>query len=186
MDKIAVEKTDTKEKIADVFKKHFNYFGFKKTSVDEVAKELKVSKKTIYQFFTSKEKIFYYIVSRVAGGIKTGIDKDLQKYNTEIDRLRQLIIKIFSESKIWLKNNDAFEFRYKYEIGSLAFKDAFEELLARIVKSGMENGEFKQSSPEIKVRFIEGIISEGMDIISKNPDQEVVVDVIDSVLKILM
>ena len=47
--------SDTRERIADVFKKHFTYFGFKKTSVDEVAKELKISKKTIYQFFSSKE-----------------------------------------------------------------------------------------------------------------------------------
>ena len=178
-------KTDTKEKIAAAFKKHFKHFGFKKTSVDEVAKELRISKKTIYQFFTSKEKIFYYIVSRVAKGIKTGMEKDLAKYQSETEMLRQLILQIFAKSKTWLKKNDVFEFRYKLEIGSLAFKDAFEELLYQIVKSGMEKGEFKKSSPEIKVRFIEGVISEGMDIIAQNPNQEVVVDVIDSVLKML-
>jgi len=182
---MAVEKADTKEKIADVFKKHFNHFGYKKTSVDEVAKELKMSKKTIYRFFTSKEKIFYYIVSRVAIGIKTGMDKDLQAYQSDIEKLRQLIIKIFAESKTWLKKNDVFEFRYKYEIGSLAFKDAFEELLIRIIKSGMEKGEFEESSLEIKVRFIMGIISEGMDIIARDPNKEIVTAVIDSALKIV-
>ncbi|MCJ7666248.1 MAG: TetR/AcrR family transcriptional regulator [Actinobacteria bacterium] len=179
------EKEDIKEKIADAFKKHFNYFGFKKTSVDDVAKELKVSKKTIYQIFTSKEKIFYYIVTRIAIGIKIGMEKDLQKFQSENEKLGYIIVQIFDKSKNWLKKNDAFEFRYKYEIGSLAFKDAFKDLLVKIVKSGMEKGEFKQAPLEIKVRFIEGVISGGMDMIAQNPDQEVVEDVIDSVLKML-
>ena len=55
-----------KEEIATSFQKHFEHFGYKKTSVDDIARELKISKKTIYQHFNTKEEIFYYIVSRVA------------------------------------------------------------------------------------------------------------------------
>ncbi len=179
------EKIDTKEKIADEFKKHFNYFGFKKTSVDDVAKELKVSKKTIYQFFSSKEKIFYYIVSRIARGIRIDMEKDLSKYNSYTEKLEVLIFKIFDKSSKWLKKNDVFEFRYKYEIGSLAFKDAFNELLSQIVSKGMEKGEFKSTSASNKIKFIEGIISEGMNLLAEDPGRELKEDVVESVLKIL-
>ncbi|MGD9101586.1 MAG: TetR/AcrR family transcriptional regulator, partial [Anaerolineae bacterium] len=55
-----------KEQIADAFQKHFNHFGYKKTSVGDIARELKISKKTIYQHFSTKEEIFYYVVSRIA------------------------------------------------------------------------------------------------------------------------
>jgi len=182
---MSTEKTDTIEKVAEAFKKHFNHFGFKKTSVDEVARELKISKKTIYQFFSSKEKIFYYIVSQVARGIRATMEKKLQKYHSERDQLEQLLKQIFAKSKTWLKKNDAFEFRYKYQIGSLAFKDAFEELLEKIIKAGMEKGEFKKAPLKLKSRFIQGVISEGMDILAKDPKQNVVKEVIEATFKIL-
>ena len=50
------------EQIADVFKKYFHHYGFKKTSVDEVAAELHISKKTIYSYFESKEAIFAELI----------------------------------------------------------------------------------------------------------------------------
>jgi AcrR family transcriptional regulator len=40
-----------KQAIAEAFKKHFQHFGFKKTSVDDISEELHISKKTIYQYF---------------------------------------------------------------------------------------------------------------------------------------
>jgi len=174
-----------KDIIAEQFKKHFKHFGFKKTSVDTVAKELNFSKKTIYQFFNSKEKIFYYIISKIANQFKNNMEKKLEVYSSYQEKIENLLGMIFSETRKWLKKNDAFEFKYKFEISSLAFKDAYFQLLVKLISGGMDNKEFHHASPEIKAQFIQGIITESMKIQSINNDLKLEDEVIQSVIKIL-
>jgi len=94
-----------KEEIADSFQKHFEYYGYKKTSVDDIAKELKISKKTIYQHFSTKEEIFYYIVSKVAQQYMNRMAADLKELPSAKAQLDQLVRMIFTESRKWLKEN---------------------------------------------------------------------------------
>lgn len=180
-----MNENETREKIAERFKTHFDHFGFKKTSVDDIAKELKISKKTIYQFFTSKEKIFYYVISNVARGIRKGMEKQLKAYPSHQKRLEVLIRMIFDKSRTWLHQNDAFEFKYKYEIAALAFKDAFSSLLKEIISKGMETGDFNEGPVDLKISFIQGIITEAMNLLTANPELAIEDEVISSVGKIL-
>jgi len=48
---------ETRQKIVDVATRLFSLYGFLRTTVDEVAKNLRVSKKTIYQYFRSKDEL---------------------------------------------------------------------------------------------------------------------------------
>ncbi|OPJ65263.1 TetR/AcrR family transcriptional regulator [Clostridium oryzae] len=54
-----------KQKILDVAAKLILQYGLKKFTVDEIASELRISKKTIYQYFNSKDDIIreYFEVS---------------------------------------------------------------------------------------------------------------------------
>ncbi|MBN1302974.1 MAG: TetR/AcrR family transcriptional regulator [Anaerolineales bacterium] len=179
------ENAQQKELIADTFQRRFNHFGYKKTSVDEISSELKISKKTIYQHFNTKEEIFYYIVNRIAHQYLRGMERDLETFPTFTEKLARLIRLIFKEATKWLKSNDAFEFRYKYEIGELAFKDAYTGLINSLVQQGIKTGEFSSSSSELTVRLIQGMISEAMQVVSSNPDLEVENQLIESILKVL-
>jgi hypothetical protein len=62
-----------KEKILRFSQKKFLNEGFYKITMDEIAKELQVSKKTIYKYFPSKEKL----VEEISEEIITGINCDL-------------------------------------------------------------------------------------------------------------
>ena len=175
-----------KEQIVSTFEKHFSHFGFKKTSVDDIARELKVSKKTIYKFFSSKEKIFYYVISKVAKRFSGNMAKKLVKYDTYEEKITRLIFMIFSETRKWLKSgNDAFEFKYKYEISELAFKEAYNELFRELIEKGIENNEFSIPNPDLSISFLNGIMSESMKLISVNPDLQVESEVVSSVIKLL-
>lgn len=176
---------EKKELIAEGFKKHFNYFGFKKTSVGDVAKELGISKKTVYQFFSTKEKIFYFIVSKAARAYRNKMAAELETMPSSREKIDKLIRMIFRETKKWLKHNDAFEFKYKYDIAELAFKEAFNELLEQYVEQGIAAGEFDVSNVQLTIRFFNGIISESMALVSANPELAVEDDVIDSMMKLL-
>ncbi|MBN2520133.1 MAG: TetR/AcrR family transcriptional regulator [Bacteroidales bacterium] len=177
---------EQKDQIAEIFSRHFNHYGFKKTSVDEIARELKMSKKTIYKHFSSKEKIFYYIVSKVAIKYSKEMEKKLTPFPNQQEKINQLIIMIFNETRKWLQEgHDAFEFKYKYEIAQLAFQDAYNEIFKKIIIEGNNLNEFYISNPELIVRFINGIISESMRLITSNPELEVEADVIESIQKLL-
>ena len=176
---------DRKEAIADEFQKHFNHFGFKKTSVDDVARALQISKKTIYQHFSSKEEIFYYIVSRIARRYRAKMERELAACPTHREKVEHLIHMIFAESRQWLKTNDAFEFKYKYEIAELAFQDTYEELIVELVQGGVDAGEFSTSQADLAGRFIRGIIAESIKLLSSSPDLAVEEDASKAVLKLL-
>ena len=175
-----------KEEIADSFKRHFEHFGYKKTSVDEIAQELKVSKKTIYQHFSTTEEIFYYVVSKVARGYMNRMAADLEGLPTQREKLDQLVRMIFAESRKWLKENDAFEFKYKYDIAGLAFQDAYNDLLAKLIEAGIREGEFREGTVALTVRFINGIISESMKVLSANPEVAVEQEVIEAINRLLV
>jgi AcrR family transcriptional regulator len=177
--------SNQKEEIATSFQKHFEHYGYKKTSVDDIARELKISKKTIYQHFSTKEEIFYYIVSKVAQQYMNRMAADLQELPTAKEKLDQLVRMIFTESRKWLKQNDAFEFRYKYDIAGLAFQDAYNELLAELIREGIDTGEFREGPVDLTVRFINGIISESMKILSANPELVVEEEVIKAINRLL-
>ncbi|MBU0529714.1 TetR/AcrR family transcriptional regulator [bacterium] len=175
-----------KEQIAECFKQHFNHYGYKKTSVDDIAKELNISKKTIYHYFSSKEKIFYYIISKIARQFRNNMDKNLEQFSTCQEKIKQLILMIFSETRKWLKQgNDAFEFKYKYEIARMAFQDAYGELIKKLIQQGIEKGEFPKANVDMNVRFIYGIISEAMNLVNSNPELKVEDEVINSISKLL-
>ena len=174
-----------KQAIADAFKKHFQHFGFKKTSVDDISDELHISKKTIYQYFSTKEEIFYYVVSQIARQYLKGMETDLKQFPTWREKFAQLIHMIFNEARKWLKENDAFEFRYKYEIAELAFKDAYSELMKQLLQQGIEAGEFASAPVDLTVRMIQGMISESMRLVSANPDLAVEEHLSGAILKLL-
>ncbi len=177
--------TDRREEIADVFEKHFEHFGFKKVTVDDIARDLKISKKTIYQHFNTKEEIFYFVVSRVARRYLTSMKHKLEDCASIREKIDRLIRMIFAETRKWLKQNDAFEFRYKFEIAELAFKDAFNELVAALLVEGVESGELADLNVTMTVRFINGVISESMRAVSADPGLPVEDETVEAVCKLL-
>ena len=52
----------SKDKIVEAARKLFYKFGFKKVSMDEIAREAGVTKKTVYTYFSSKEELFKYFI----------------------------------------------------------------------------------------------------------------------------
>ena len=51
---------DIKQRIVEEAFKLFSQFGIKNVTMDEIARQMGASKKTIYQYFESKEELVYY------------------------------------------------------------------------------------------------------------------------------
>jgi len=58
------EEIETKQAIVDVAYSKFSQHGFKRVTMDEIASELGISKKTVYKHFESKEAILEELVDQ--------------------------------------------------------------------------------------------------------------------------
>ena len=78
----------TKQGIVDVAYDRFAAHGFKKVTMDEIAAELAISKKTLYKYFESKEAILGEIVEQRLARGETALASLLEHSGTVDERIR--------------------------------------------------------------------------------------------------
>jgi AcrR family transcriptional regulator len=81
---------EEQDKIVELSEEKFFRDGFYKTTMDEVAAELKMSKKTIYKFFPSKEDLVMAIAKHFMEGMKGKILPALNSDKNAIEKLAEL------------------------------------------------------------------------------------------------
>jgi len=81
---------EDRTKIVELTEDKFFREGFYKTTMDEVASELKMSKKTIYKFFPSKDDLVTAIARHFMEGLKSKIVPALNSEKNAIEKLAEL------------------------------------------------------------------------------------------------
>jgi len=81
---------EDQNKIVELTEEKFFRDGFYKTTMDEVASELKMSKKTIYKFFPSKDDLVKAIAKHFMEGIKSKVVPALNSDKNAIEKLEEL------------------------------------------------------------------------------------------------
>jgi AcrR family transcriptional regulator len=82
---------EDQNKIIEHTEEKFFKDGFYKTTMDEIASELKMSKKTIYKFFPSKDELIHTIVKYFMHRMKSKILPALNSDKNAIEKLGDLI-----------------------------------------------------------------------------------------------
>lgn len=144
-----------KEKqIVDAARKLFYKFGFKKVSMDEIAREAGVTKKTVYTYFSSKEELFKYFIQEELDNMKK-IVEDIEKEDLDFfEAVHQIIFQL-----IKYKNKRQFFKLMKNEAevlkSSIASKtlnlidEQIQSYIYDIVKNAMDKGYIKKENPEV-------------------------------------
>ena len=81
---------EEQNKIIELTEEKFFRDGFYKTTMDEVASELKMSKKTIYKFFPSKDDLITAIARHFMEGLRSKILPALNSDKNAIEKLAEL------------------------------------------------------------------------------------------------
>jgi AcrR family transcriptional regulator len=82
---------EEQNKIVELSEEKFFREGFHKTTMDEVAAELKMSKKTIYKFFPSKDDLVNAIAKHFMNSVKNKILPALDTDKNAIEKLEALM-----------------------------------------------------------------------------------------------
>ena len=103
-------------KLTESFKKH----GLKKYSMDSIAAELKVSKATLYHYFSSKDEMVEIALMRVIGQLSTFesiTQNDALSFETRFYRILELFSETFTDiSNLFLADlQDEYPLLWKQE-----------------------------------------------------------------------
>lgn len=83
---------DKKERILKAALKLFGHFGLNKTTVDEIAKEARVGKGTIYHYYETKEQIFNDGVRREMEMLLEHIKSEVKKKKDPRHKMRVFVL----------------------------------------------------------------------------------------------
>jgi len=81
-----------REFIGDVAKELFSHFGFKKTSMDDIAQKAQVAKGTIYNYFKNKEDLIQYVMRKEGETLISKIKEVILNKPTPQLKFREMII----------------------------------------------------------------------------------------------
>jgi len=151
----------TKEKILEIARQKFFQDGFVKTSIDEIAREYHISKKTIYKHFKSKDDLLTGVVkdftARVTNSIieimkskKNSIEKLIDVLNLIQNSIRQFSFRYIDDiqkhkPKLW---NYIEKFR----------KENLEKIVYQTIEEGKKEGLFNDVNPDIVFRIFYGAV----------------------------
>jgi AcrR family transcriptional regulator len=127
-----VDKEEYRKKIVMISGQIFSRYGFKKTTMDEIAKELKMGKSSVYYYYKSKEDIFEAVVLYEANVLRNELTKAIKSVDSPVDKMKNYVfvrMKSFEKlsnyyNAIFDKNLAHFDFietiREKYDREELA------------------------------------------------------------------
>ena len=135
-----------RDQIVDAANEYFARYGYGKTTVADLAREIGFSKAYIYRFFESKQAIGEAICSSRLEHIVAEARVAIDEGGSASERLRRMFRAITSLTLELL-----FQDRKIYDTerwsSTIRYQETLKQMLEEIVKSGRESGEFERKTP---------------------------------------
>jgi AcrR family transcriptional regulator len=143
-----LDKDEVKEAIVNVARHIFSRFGFRKTTMDEIALASRKGKSSIYYYFSSKEEIFQAVVEKEAAILK----QELIQAHSEADSAAQkLKMHVLVRMRTMEKLANFYSAIKDDYLGHLEFVEKIRkkydqeeiQMMEKILVEGVENGNFE-------------------------------------------
>ena len=148
-----VNKEEYRKKIINAAGKVFSRYGFKRTSMDEIAREVNMGKSSIYYYFSGKEDIFKAVIMYEANLMRNELTKAIKSVESPVEKMERYInvrMSTFESlsnyyNAIFDKDLDHFDFiekiKARYDREELA-------ILRLIIYDGYRKGVFRVEGSE--------------------------------------
>ncbi|KOS30171.1 TetR family transcriptional regulator [Bacillus anthracis] len=145
---------DRKRSIIEAATKYFSAFGYKATTMDQVAKLANVGKGTIYRRFKNKEEIFGEIISNVITEMKQVAENAIRSdvpFFENVHRALYSILEFRKEHQLMIKL-----IQEERDMGTKEVQEVMQQVDVEIVsviqsylKIAIDKGEISKCDPEI-------------------------------------
>ena len=138
---------DTRERILAVAERLFRQLGYQKTTVADIAKELRMSPANVYRFFDSKKSIHEGVARVLMGEVEAAAAAIMAKRGSAAERMRELI------KSVHRMNSERYVGDSKlHEMVEIAMEESWEvcvahiqtitETIGGVIAQGVASGEF--------------------------------------------
>jgi len=142
-------KDEVREALIEIARTVFGKYGFKKTTVDDIAEAAGKGKSSLYYYFKSKDEIFLAVIKREIELVKEKIKERIEGIEDPIDKIKTYIksrmhdlkelVNIYSVVGSDFKAN----FQYLEQIRNEIDKEE-NELIKGFLKEGISKGIFRE------------------------------------------
>lgn len=87
-------KDKTKNIILEASKRLFAEYGLDRTKVEDIVREARISRATFYNYFHSKEEIFFYIIETEINQIQSDADRGIEAETDPYRKIRTYCLRV--------------------------------------------------------------------------------------------
>ena len=149
-----VQHEEARKNIIEIARNIFSHFGFKKTTMEEIALATRKGKSSIYYYFSSKEDIFKAVVEIEAEELKAELTRKISDIEDPIERLKVYItirmrkLKKLTNFYTALKSDYLSHLEFIEEIRKSYDLDEV-RIVSGIIQEGIEGGKFAVEDPHL-------------------------------------
>lgn len=175
----------TRQQIAEVFERLVGRVGYDKATLDDVAREMHISKKTIYVHFDGKRDIYTHIVAGQAAREKMRLAAAVATLPTYAARVEAVVGFVLQSARAHINKTGRDEWIREYEVAADAFRQANGELLSELIAAGIEAKEFWAGDVVFIERMITAMVLDYVVMVNDDPTIDHDADLLARILKFL-
>lgn len=151
---------DRQAQLLQIACRFFARYGYKGTSLRDIAEEAKITKAALYYHFPNKNSLYERIVLEGLRVLVEEVSEATAKVSSARDKLRAFMMttaEIYArDPDLWTAGSNAFwvDEDSVPRKSAVALRDRYEKLLRACIAAGMESGEFRQVDPAIAGRVV--------------------------------
>lgn len=139
---------ETRRRIVEKASELFHLYGYQKTTVADIARELGMSPANVYRFFASKAELTKAVTVLVTSGLRAAMEQDIEGCcGDSSEKLRKMVRQHFHHVRDHYTDN-----RKIHDLLEAAMDEAWDEIevhkaemresFAHLIQEGIEKGEF--------------------------------------------
>ena len=175
----------TKQQIAEVFEQLVGRVGYDKATLDDVAREMHISKKTIYVHYDSKREIYAHIVAGQAAREKMRLAASVATLPTYAARVEAVVGFVLGSARAHINETGRDEWMREYEVAADAFRQANGELLRELIAAGVEAKEFSAGDAVFLERMVATMVLDYVVMVNEDPSIDYDAELVGRILKFL-
>ena len=158
----------TRDEIALSFMGLAVRYGFKRTAVEDVARALRISKKTIYEYFPSKDAMLEYALELAALEQRRRVESLLTE-STALGRALQVTSIALGDARAAFEQNPGLEIAAPPELQTRVNDRVYGPMVRDLLEQGVAAGEFQVVDVDLTSRFVQAIGMEAVRQIHDDP-----------------
>lgn len=175
----------TRQQIADAFERQLARVGYDRTTLDDIARELRISKKTIYVHFEGKRDIYAFLVEGQAERERMRLAAAVATLPTYRARVEAVVSFVLQSARGHIVATGREEWLREYDIAADAFRKANGQLLRELIAAGMQAGEFAAGDAVFAERMIAAMVLDYVVMVNEDPAIDHDAELVERILKFL-